>query len=145
MAKAQYPSSCKCNSTDNYSCGANKRIALTPPAYVSAIGKISWRFPNDGVEREFLQVRSRVDTSGKTDSEVAHMIFSYHGNRYPVRELCWILSVGGMPTYVLMPRDPADFDLLIEAARPNPARRFRHCDWTSGAALGAAIYDTPEP
>ncbi|MEI9936862.1 MAG: hypothetical protein WDO69_06540 [Pseudomonadota bacterium] len=122
VVRLQSPLNCDCNATDNCSCNTHKQSTAVAPQYVYAIGKISWRFPNDGVEREFVQIRSRVDTNGKADSEVAHAIFSDRQYRYLVRELCWILSVEGMPAYVLLPRDAADFDLLVEATRPNPAR-----------------------
>jgi hypothetical protein len=45
---------------------------------------------------------------------------SQRANRYLVRQLCWVLTVEGLETYALIPRDPADLDLLIEAVRPVP-------------------------
>jgi hypothetical protein len=41
-------------------------------------------------------------------------------NRYLTRQLCWILTVEGVETYVLQPRDPADYQLLTEAVRAVP-------------------------
>jgi hypothetical protein len=35
-----------------------------------------------------------------------------------VRQLCWVLTIQGLETYLLVPRDPADIDLLVEAIRP---------------------------
>jgi cyclic patellamide precursor peptide PatG len=32
--------------------------------------------------------------------------------------MCWILSIQGLETYLLRPRDPAEIDLLVEALRP---------------------------
>jgi hypothetical protein len=32
-----------------------------------------------------------------------------------------VLTVQGLETYLLQPRDPADFDLLVEAVRPRPS------------------------
>jgi hypothetical protein len=37
-----------------------------------------------------------------------------------VRQLCWVLTIQGLETYLLVPRDPADIDLLVEAIRPAP-------------------------
>ena len=34
-----------------------------------------------------------------------------------------MLTVQGMETYLLVPRDPADIEMLIEAIRPAPARQ----------------------
>ena len=42
-------------------------------------------------------------------------------NRYLVRQLCWVLTIQGLETYLLVPRDPADIDLLVEAIRPAPS------------------------
>jgi hypothetical protein len=42
-------------------------------------------------------------------------------NRYLVRQLCFVLTIEGLETYLLRPRDPADFALLVEAVRPNPS------------------------
>jgi hypothetical protein len=38
-----------------------------------------------------------------------------------VRQLCWVLSIQGLETYLLVPRDPADIDLLVDAIRPAPS------------------------
>jgi len=90
-------------------------------AYVYTIGRIEARFPRAGVEREFAQVRGRADTNGKADREAFHAVLSRRENRYLVRKLCWVLSVQGLETYLLQPRDPGDFDLLVEAIRPRPS------------------------
>ena len=42
-------------------------------------------------------------------------------NRYLVRQLCFVMTIEGLETYLLRPRDPADFSLLVEAIRPNPS------------------------
>ena len=38
-----------------------------------------------------------------------------------MRQLCWVLTIQGLETYLLPPRDPADIDLLVEAIRPAPS------------------------
>ena len=48
-------------------------------------------------------------------------VLSKRENRYLVRQLCWVLSIQGLDTYLLLPRDPADIDLLVEAIRPAPS------------------------
>ncbi len=37
-----------------------------------------------------------------------------------MRQLCFVMTIQGLETYLLQPRDPADFDLLVEAIRPAP-------------------------
>lgn len=90
------------------------------PSYVYAIGRVEARFPNLSVEKEFAQATGRTDTAGKTDQQTLHAVLSRRENRYLLRQLCWVLSIQGLETYLLVPRDPADVDLLVEAIRPAP-------------------------
>jgi hypothetical protein len=48
-------------------------------------------------------------------------VLAERSNRYLARKLCWVLTIEGLETYLLAPRDPADLDLLIEAVRPQPS------------------------
>jgi hypothetical protein len=89
-------------------------------AYVYAIGRVEARFPNLAAEKEFAQVTGRTDTAGKTDQQTFHAVLSQRENRYLARQLCWVLSIQGLETYLLLPRDPADIELLVDAIRPAP-------------------------
>ncbi len=91
-----------------------------PPSFVYAIGRVEARFPNLAVEKEYAQATGRAETAGKTDPAAFRAVLSQRENRYLVRQLCWVLTVQGLETYLLVPRDPADFDLLVEAIRPAP-------------------------
>ena len=90
-------------------------------SYVYAIGRVEARFPNLAAEKEFAQATGRTDTAGKTDQQTFHAVLSKRENRYLVRQLCWVLTIQGLETYLLQPRDPADIDLLVEAIRPAPS------------------------
>lgn len=92
------------------------------PGYVYALGRIEARFPNLAIEKEFAQATGRAETAGKTDEQAFHTVLARPENRYLARQLCWVLTVQGLDTYLLVPRDPADLTLLIEAVRlaPNP-------------------------
>jgi PatG Domain len=90
-------------------------------SYVYAIGRVEGRFPNLAVEKEFAQATGRTDTAGKTDQQTFHAVLSERGNRYLTRQLCWVLTIQGLETYLLQPRDPADVELLVEATRPVPS------------------------
>ena len=90
------------------------------PSYVYAIGRIEARFPNLSAEKEFGQATGRIDTAGKTDRQTLHTVLSERANRYLARQLCWVLTIQGLETYLLVPRDPADINLLVEAIRPVP-------------------------
>jgi hypothetical protein len=89
-------------------------------SYVYALGRIEARFPRLSVEKEFLQATGRVETKGLTDRQALHSVLSNSVNRYLVRHLCWVMTIEGLETYILAPRDPADCSLLVEALRANP-------------------------
>lgn len=91
------------------------------PSYVYALGRVTPRFPSLAVEKEFAQTTGRAETTGLTDRQALQSVLSQRSNRYLVRQLCWVLEIEGLETYLLVPRDPADFDLLIEALRPTPS------------------------
>jgi hypothetical protein len=88
--------------------------------YIYAIGKIESRFPSISVEKEFAQVLAGLDTKGKTDREAYYMVLSNPHNLYLARQLCWVMNISGVDTYILVPRNPADLSLLIESLRPAP-------------------------
>jgi hypothetical protein len=90
------------------------------PSYVYAIGRIEPRFPRLSAEKEFAQATGRADTAGLTDRQAVQKVLSQRQNRYLARQLCWVMTIEGLETYILVPRDPADLDLLIESLRPNP-------------------------
>ena len=92
-----------------------------PLTYVYAIGRTEARFPQLSVEKEFSQVIGRSDTAGQTDQQVLYNVLSKPESRYLARQLCWVFKVQGLDTYVLQPRDSRDFDLLVEAIRPQPS------------------------
>jgi cyclic patellamide precursor peptide PatG len=91
------------------------------PSYVYALGRIEPRFPRLAAEKEFAQATGRAETTGLTDREALHRVLSQPQNRYLVRQLCWVLTIEGLETYILQPRDPVDFAQLIEALRPTPS------------------------
>jgi hypothetical protein len=72
------------------------------------------------VEKEFAQAVGRDKTSGLTDRQALHGVLSKPENRYLVRQLCWVMTIEGLETYILGPRDPADYSLLVETLRPTP-------------------------
>jgi hypothetical protein len=73
------------------------------------------------LEKEFAQATGRAETAGLTDRQAVRTVLSQRQNRYLARQLCWVLTIEGLETYIVVPRDPADFDLLIEALRPLPS------------------------
>jgi hypothetical protein len=95
------------------SCGTAGR----PKTPVYAIGNVRPRFPSVAVEKELAQAASRDDLTGLTDQAAIYKILSQRQNRYLARAVCWVFSIEGIDTYILVPRNPDDIEVLIEAAR----------------------------
>jgi hypothetical protein len=98
---------------------ANNTVA--PASFVYAIGRIEPRFPRPSVEKEFAQATGRAETAGLTDRQAVQKVLSQRQNRYLARQLCWVMTIEGLETYILSPRDPGDLDLLMETLRPSPS------------------------
>ena len=99
--------------------------ALQPSApigFIYALGQIEPRFPTLSIEKEFAQVIGGADAAGQTDRQALKSAISEPQNRYLARALCWVFSIEGLETYILLPRDPADLALLIESYRDEPRR-----------------------
>jgi len=111
--------SCECSG--GRECGCESCRAKHKGAWVYALGTIGFRFPAISIEKELTQAISRGDAKGLTDPQAFREALVRPENRYLVRQLCWVLSVEHVPTYILTPRDPADYLLLVEALRPNPS------------------------
>src|SRR5262249_2029163 len=98
----------------------NAEVASPTPPWVYAIGRVEPRFPRLAVEKEFAQATGRADIKGLTDRQALQSVLSKPENRYLARQLCWVMTIEGLETYILVPRDPADISLLVAALRPNP-------------------------
>lgn len=100
-------------------CKANsEQTTPAAPQFVYALGSINPRFPNESVEKEYAQVLTRTDNAGLSDKATLKKLISAPEYRYLLRQLCWVMSVQGLDTYVLYPRDPLALDALVDAVRP---------------------------
>lgn len=72
-------------------------------------------------ERELAQAIGRADTVGHSDREALVSVVVDPAGRHLARHMCWVFTIESLETYILVPREPADLDLLIEAVRPAPA------------------------
>jgi len=93
------------------------------PNYVYAIGKVSVRFPNMSIEKEIWQASGRKseDIKGLAKPEVFSKILTDPNNKYIARQLCWILEIENLPTYILIARDLDDIERFANTLRPVPA------------------------
>ena len=93
---------------------------MTTSAYVYALGRIEPRFPRLSVEKEYAQATGRAETAGLTDRQTLQTVLSQPENRYLARQLCYVLTIEGLDTYILQLGDPVDLQVLIESLRPTP-------------------------
>src|SRR5262249_1507586 len=123
-ARAISPQTCAtCGATQT----AANRETTAAPTYVYAIGRVEARFPHASVEKEFAQATGRAETAGLTDRQALQRVLSQKQNRYLIRQLCWLMTIEGLDTYILVPRDSGDFDLLVDALRPAPSPMDLDC------------------
>jgi len=117
---------------------------MTTSAYVYALGRIEPRFPRLSVEKEYAQATGRAETAGLTDRQTLQTVLSQPENRYLARQLCYVLTIEGLDTYILQLGDPVDLQVLIESPAPHPATRGRRCRrWTSRAYRSTGIMQRP--
>jgi PatG C-terminal len=93
------------------------------PSYIYAVGKVVHRFPNRSLEMELAQAigrRPEGETKSLTHPEVIHKVLTDPANRYIARQICYVLNIEGLETYILISSDPLDFDRLAQALRPAP-------------------------
>jgi hypothetical protein len=103
-------------------CGAApaaNAASVLPPPCIYVIGHIEPRFPQLSIEKEARQVIARGGPSKETDREVMAKVLRDPANNYLVRQLCWVLSVQGVDTYILVPQD-GNYQPLIDAYRAEP-------------------------
>jgi hypothetical protein len=90
---------------------------MAPNPWVYVIGDVDPRYPNLAVEKEAIGAMARVDTAGLSNDAALQKVLEAPGNAYLVRELCWVLLVQEIETYILVPRYPQDYPMLVDAAK----------------------------
>jgi hypothetical protein len=110
--------------------------AVTRSGLVYALGRIEPRYPNLSVEKELAQATARAETVGLADREMVQKMLSAPECAYIARQLCWVLTIEGIDTFLLMPREMADVATLVAALRPTPQQS--DIDVVVGTIVGVA-------
>jgi hypothetical protein len=71
-------------------------------------------------KRSIAHATGRAETAGLTDRQALQTVLSQAENRYLARQLCYVLTIEGLDTYILQLGDPLDLQVLIESLRPTP-------------------------
>ena len=117
--------SCVCDKEEKCSCKSEDSKVLSH-SYVYAIGNVVYRFPSKSLEMELAQVignRSEKETKGLTREEISYQALIDPTNRYLARQLCYVMKIENIETYILIPTDPLDIDKFAQAVRPIPDPR----------------------
>ncbi len=86
--------------------------------YVYVLGQIEARFPNRSIEKGYVQILERSKSANFEHQQAFYSVLSQPENRYLARKLSWILTMEGVPIYILLPTGPEDLNILLEAIRP---------------------------
>ncbi|WP_246101849.1 hypothetical protein [Streptomyces cyaneus] len=141
--------SCGCGGKCNH---CSQTRGSVPPSYVYAVGRIEPRLPSLGIEKEFAQAMGRAETASMTDRQALHTILSDPQNRYLSKQLCYVMAIRGIDTYVVSPRDLLDYGVLVEALGAAPRTSDLHVvigvqgplappDFCGGLVLPMILFD----
>ena len=90
-----------------------------PTSY--ALGSVEPRYPSLGIEKEVAQVAGRDEPADGTDRQLLRRVITDPANRYLARRMCWMFLVDGLESYILVPSEQRDLDLLLAAFREYPS------------------------
>jgi hypothetical protein len=91
--------------------------APIPNPWVYVIGDVDPRFPTLAVEKEALGAMAQVGTAGLSNDAALQKVLAAADYAYLVREMCFVLLVQEVESYILVPRNPQDYPMLVEAAK----------------------------
>jgi hypothetical protein len=115
-----------CGRADCPTCAAAASVGMGRPGglpgtgLLYAVGRIDPVFPNESVEKERAQAIGRAETVDLTDREAVHRILTSREAGYIARQLCWMLSINKVPSFIVLAHDRADVDDLVRTLRPMP-------------------------
>ncbi|GAO44097.1 hypothetical protein [Flavihumibacter petaseus] len=102
--------------TQHDGCSCNKSKGLQEEKYVYAIGKLSVRWPSMGLEREFQQrQRALLHGSEGSNASIAQVLAA---NFHIAKFSCFVLSIDGIPAYIVRPTGSSILEKLIDALDP---------------------------
>ncbi|MER6912477.1 hypothetical protein ABT354_12480 [Streptomyces sp. NPDC000594] len=98
--------------------GDDSGDASAEPGFVYVLGQVNPVFPDASVQHEFFQAAGVGDIRDASEAEAMHRVLSDPENRYIARQMCYVLAVQGVDTYILVPADPTELIDLLEALHP---------------------------
>jgi hypothetical protein len=102
----------ECGCTSSCGCAMND---LSYPSYVYSLGRIGYNFPNESVTNEAQAGFLIENIQTGTETEKIYQLLTKKEYRYLARELCWTFKVGYIQTFVVIPKDPNDYEAFVES------------------------------
>jgi|GEM_PF-5337221 len=104
---------CACGAPGGQCTCANGNAS--PSRFVYVLGTVDIRFPDQSISEELQSVGRNLKQGPKEDLRSwCYRVLKQDEARYVARQLCWILTVEGLPAYYLALRDLYDLKDLIE-------------------------------
>lgn len=95
-------------------CGGGAAAAL---GYIFVIGNIVPRFPSQSVEEEYMYAYQEFRAEGPPAS-LYYQVFSQGQNLYIARQMCWVLQIDSVDTYIIKPRTDVELYQIIDTLKP---------------------------
>ncbi|MEU6393625.1 hypothetical protein [Streptomyces sp. NPDC046939] len=107
---------------------------------VYAVGRLAPRFASLGAEKEFDQLSSADAALGRVEWDVGLLrrVLERPENRYVARQVCWVLTVQDVESYLIVPRDDEDIAELL-ASLPENGQEVLHVVVGSTPPAGGAV------
>jgi hypothetical protein len=102
------PQSCGCNNNSTTATSSS-------PGYIYAYGSIRAKFPSLSVEKEFYQAVDEQDIGVHEEEVLYFKVLSKAENLYIAREMCWVLRIDGVDSYIVIPKSETELTELIAA------------------------------
>lgn len=85
--------------------------------YIFAIGRIYPAFPSQSIQEEFNYAYQEFKAEGPPNA-LFYQVLSQGQNLYIAQEMCWIVQIQGVDTYIAKPRSDVELYELIASLAP---------------------------
>lgn len=109
------PQDCGCG------CGGGGNGTL---GYVFAVGRIYPAFPSESVQNEYTYAYEEFKAAGPPNA-LFYQVLSQGQNLYIARQMCWVLQIDGIDTYIVKPRTDTELYHLIASLEPINAGQLK--------------------
>jgi hypothetical protein len=104
--------------------GGGGTDAGAPVGYVFVVGNIVPRFPSQSLEEEYMYAYQEFKAEGPPNA-LYYQVLSQGQNLYIARQMCWVLQIDGVDTYIIVPRTDVELYQLIAALNPIDTGQIR--------------------